>query len=1203
MQDTALEGIQESILLLAVIECQRFGREDLAQSFFELCLQNERIICDNDVNGNRKPAAPSDAKGSSVLNLFRNIFAISQKVDMSVSEEEKAGKLFTMLRESYETSDKKLISQKFPLIGPTVPSNLRARRLFGKRLCGLRAFSANDCLSSFCVQQLGRRSCILGHKHTSPHSTGTTNSPARVTCLRIEKIWNRLLTGGDDGLIKIWSINTGKLQMTLRRHFSEISNLEVSPCGKIVVSTCCMGQVRFWKLSSTSWEQLAFFDMEFAVSKIQFTPEKNGQSAMILAGDDGLVRIYSTLDLLNSPTPYLCEPSQVTDLSKLSLRQGAILQVQMQIIFRDNYYSNVVFSDEGLLKKPSSSSCLEFLMVACLTYKCPYQEKDVLLSGKQTDIWSSILDLSNLKKQLSWSDPFARNRNPKPICIDELNGHLISIPKDTDDLYFRSLLREFNSKGCSISNYTRQAVISSDSGDVFLASLDDCKNKWCAPVRLVSQLLEKTVSDIDKEVFGASPREENFMTKLRRYFSGGISLRTYKVNCVAWSAEDEYIYFADEVSHSMSSGTTRKTVRQSGVSIFNSYSGKRVSFFQQDKQCRSSISCIACHPTFSAIFAFSTHAGQIFVCEGRHGSLLKRIDIKSTSFLNIMWSPSGDTLFAGSSSGCISFITSTGGLFSMTPVSHRVQTDEDGNVLRVNLRGHKLEANDDNYETEDAAALADEDDRREKIQHKWIDMYSDTQPEQFLSSEFSGIFVDNQSVLRDANYGTLLRHIPEDVLVDSFGNHSSSMGNSKNLVSRIIERERLDLRLLNAEGTPLNAIRSSSVKSRSALVIARLQEKFPELLRKDSPEKLALKDSGLPFFAKDFPKPGACLRCGVVSGLRPPTRKVVRPKSDTTKIPETAPGMPKGSPPVYEQYPPRRYAFSSILQSMEDRITQEERIRKQQSEDRAQRLRRRRENEVLEDHDLINRQSEADSGIISTSSVPENTQSSTDRSQPLHEVWSDPEDSSYSGSSSNDPDLEVPHSDLISVQQPRLSPATQRPRRRQIAPPLWQRLRRADGEESSEASDLEFAAVRPPPRRPPVRRPPPPEPQVRSQSPDDVPVHRPPQRRKPSVAAEHPKSETFPENTADEYEGVSIENGGRYLRRSARNAAPSISAVLMALESSDEELGTDRPGTRSKRKRDPGEDDEYQDAGDSDFGPELRRSTRSRKKNRKYFEE
>ena len=118
-------------------------------------------------------------------------------------------------------------------IASSIPiTDLNAMRAFGvmnRRAVCSRYFD-------LVVKSLEHRFSVYGHRVFSAEEEGVVPSP--VYCVMVDKWGRYMLSGADDFLIKVWSVETGMLCATLLGHTAEICDMAFSPCMQYLVSLC-----------------------------------------------------------------------------------------------------------------------------------------------------------------------------------------------------------------------------------------------------------------------------------------------------------------------------------------------------------------------------------------------------------------------------------------------------------------------------------------------------------------------------------------------------------------------------------------------------------------------------------------------------------------------------------------------------------------------------------------------------------------------------------------------------------------------------------------------------------------------------------------------------------------------------------------------------------------------------------------------------
>ena len=86
------------------------------------------------------------------------------------------------------------------------------------------------------IRSMEHRFSIFGHKIWQAEADDFI--PAAVFCSLVYKSGKFVVTGADDFLIKIWSVETAQLVATLRGHDAEVCEVQFSPCMRYLVSSC-----------------------------------------------------------------------------------------------------------------------------------------------------------------------------------------------------------------------------------------------------------------------------------------------------------------------------------------------------------------------------------------------------------------------------------------------------------------------------------------------------------------------------------------------------------------------------------------------------------------------------------------------------------------------------------------------------------------------------------------------------------------------------------------------------------------------------------------------------------------------------------------------------------------------------------------------------------------------------------------------------
>jgi WD40 repeat protein len=101
------------------------------------------------------------------------------------------------------------------------------------------------------------------------------------TVFRFIGTGDRLATAGRGGVVRVWSIGTGREEFTLHGHVGRVTGLGVSPDGRTLVSGGATGEVKFWEWR-TGQEVLSLRRHTGPVTEIEFAA--NGK-LLVTAGD------------------------------------------------------------------------------------------------------------------------------------------------------------------------------------------------------------------------------------------------------------------------------------------------------------------------------------------------------------------------------------------------------------------------------------------------------------------------------------------------------------------------------------------------------------------------------------------------------------------------------------------------------------------------------------------------------------------------------------------------------------------------------------------------------------------------------------------------------------------------------------------------------------------------------------------------------
>ena len=201
------------------------------------------------------------------------------------------------------------IPRHTPYIAPDLASFTR-RRMIGTTGHGEVETLGRDLL----VRSLEHRFSVFGHKIWLGDVEESV--PAAVFCSAINESLTLVVTGADDGLIKVWSVGGGKLIATLRGHSAEVCDVRFSPCSNFLVSLCQDDlSVMIWKKQDQYFSlhrrivERGSDDNPLKPMHIDFAACE-GPSKLVIAYSEGVVVAYD------------CVETAIAEIGRFSLVQA-----------------------------------------------------------------------------------------------------------------------------------------------------------------------------------------------------------------------------------------------------------------------------------------------------------------------------------------------------------------------------------------------------------------------------------------------------------------------------------------------------------------------------------------------------------------------------------------------------------------------------------------------------------------------------------------------------------------------------------------------------------------------------------------------------------------------------------------------------------------------------------------------------------------
>ncbi|TDH65246.1 hypothetical protein CCR75_008865 [Bremia lactucae] len=118
-------------------------------------------------------------------------------------------------------------------------------------------------------------------------------------CLAYDKVGKIVITGSDDRLVKIWSLQTGDLLFTLRGHVGNITDLAVNDANSLLASSSDDKTVRVWEIT-TGAPVAVLIGHSGVVNAVRFHPMRN---IIVTASDDGRCFCYKLPEIPRTEQP------------------------------------------------------------------------------------------------------------------------------------------------------------------------------------------------------------------------------------------------------------------------------------------------------------------------------------------------------------------------------------------------------------------------------------------------------------------------------------------------------------------------------------------------------------------------------------------------------------------------------------------------------------------------------------------------------------------------------------------------------------------------------------------------------------------------------------------------------------------------------------------------------------------------------------
>ncbi|KAF7457025.1 WD domain, G-beta repeat-containing protein [Cryptosporidium felis] len=193
---------------------------------------------------------------------------------------------------------------------------------------------------------------VYTHQHIEDSEFGTGGEPASIYVIKMDRSGNVLISGGDDGIIRLWNAHTGNQLTSIRKHPGDIIDLDINSCNALLASCCGKGQMFLTFVNGNEWAPLSIIEntdrltyVRFAYSKHSFNTNKyeifHESELLLTASDSAIISIYKVLDLFTHGISHYYSIMKQKDISK-----GSFENFHKLFKYYNNLYSSNSFDCE-----------------------------------------------------------------------------------------------------------------------------------------------------------------------------------------------------------------------------------------------------------------------------------------------------------------------------------------------------------------------------------------------------------------------------------------------------------------------------------------------------------------------------------------------------------------------------------------------------------------------------------------------------------------------------------------------------------------------------------------------------------------------------------------------------------------------------------------------------------------------------------------
>jgi WD40 repeat protein len=436
-----------------------------------------------------------------------------------------------------------------------------------------------------------------------------------------------LVSGGKDGIIRIWDINTLSLVRSLKGHNGPLLSVAISPEGNLIASAAADRTVRLWNL--LTGEQIKTLTNEIDVTSLAFNPK----GTQLIAGtSNGYVIMWGTREWIEK----LCYQAHEDNISSISFSGNGDYFVTGSHTGNVKVWCSAVTGKEISLYGHSSS-------VTSISFS-PKGEICATAAGQGYDGFDSIVRLWDTLSYRNIGKLEGHSSNVNKLCFSPDDSYIVTGDYagllKIWDLYKLQEVNELNMDG----NYVVGVQFTRDGSKLIAASV--------GLIKIWDSKTWKEVMSFEGSSYNVDCLDVSSSGKL--IASGGFDNLAY-----IWDTENGSKLFTlsghSQVVRSVTFSPDDKCLATASwdktVKIWDVETGKEIKTLKGHNMWAN---CVQFHPDGNRIFSGGTNYIRIWDVETGHELLtldrLTEKPINTLSLYAIEFAPDGLALYTSGSS-------------------------------------------------------------------------------------------------------------------------------------------------------------------------------------------------------------------------------------------------------------------------------------------------------------------------------------------------------------------------------------------------------------------------------------------------------------------------------------------------------------------------------------------------------------------------